>query len=144
MRAGADPDTPYVDDEGESHNLLMDSIIVENADFALLLIEHGADLYYTDDHQVTTLLQAAHRGITNVTDALLVKHAGAPKAGEDCWVDNASDENVTSLLAASSEGHVPCSDHLGWKFWRVDSGMVDSDDRNRTQTFWGFSATGLM
>ena len=52
---GADLDTPYMDEEGELHNLLMDSIIVENADFALLLIKHGVDLYYKDDHQVTTL-----------------------------------------------------------------------------------------
>jgi ankyrin repeat protein len=105
VKAGADPNTPYVDDEGESHNLLMDSIIVENEAFALLLIEHGADLYYKDDHKVTTLLQAAHRGMVNVTKALLDKHLANPSASEETWVDDASDEGVTPLLAAASEGH---------------------------------------
>ena len=138
MRAGADPDTPYVNDEGKSHNLLMDSIIVENADFALHLIEQGAHMYYMDDHHATTLLQTSQRGITNIIDALLDKHAGAPKAGEEGWVGNASDEGVTSLLAASSEEHVPCFlDHLGWKFWRADSSRGDS----RPGMFWGFSAS---
>ena len=32
VMAGADLNTPCVDEDGESHNLLMDSIIVENAD----------------------------------------------------------------------------------------------------------------
>ncbi len=106
MRAGADPNTPYVHEEGNSHNLLMDSIIVENVDFALLFIKQGADVYYRDDHKVTTLLQATHRGISNVTKALLNRHALSPKAWEGSWVDYASDEGVTPLLAALSEGHV--------------------------------------
>eukprot|EP00578_Thalassiosira_sp_NH16_P016295 CAMPEP_0181127708 /NCGR_PEP_ID=MMETSP1071-20121207/28344_1 /TAXON_ID=35127 /ORGANISM="Thalassiosira sp., Strain NH16" /LENGTH=944 /DNA_ID=CAMNT_0023213469 /DNA_START=147 /DNA_END=2981 /DNA_ORIENTATION=+ len=140
VKAGADPDTPYVDDEGESHNLLMDSIIVENADFALLLIEHGADLYYTDDHQVTTLLQAAHRGITNVTEALLDKHAGAPKAGEEGWVDNASDEGVTPLLAASSEGHVP----IVKKLLSTGKADVNAKDKEGTNSLMAAAARGHL
>ncbi len=106
MGAGADPNTPYVHKEGESHNLLMDSIIVKNADFALLLIEHGADVYYRTDHKVMMLLQAAHRGISNVTEALLKMHALSPKAWEESWVDYASDKGVTPLLAASSKDHI--------------------------------------
>ncbi|KAL7525820.1 LOW QUALITY PROTEIN: hypothetical protein ACHAWF_001521, partial [Thalassiosira exigua] len=43
VKARADPVTPYVDDEDESHNLLMDIIIIGTADFALLLIKQGAD-----------------------------------------------------------------------------------------------------
>jgi hypothetical protein len=80
VRASTSPNTPYVHEEGKSHNLLMDSIIVKNANFTLLLIEHGADVYYCDNHKVTTLLQAAHRGISNVTEALLNRHALSPKA----------------------------------------------------------------
>jgi hypothetical protein len=34
--AGADPSTPYVDDDGESHDLLFDAIMVENEEFAKL------------------------------------------------------------------------------------------------------------
>lgn len=140
IKAGADPNTPYVDDEGESHNLLMDSIIVENADFALLLIEQGADLYYKDDHQVTTLLQAAHRGIANVTDALLDKHAASPKAGEESWVDNASDEGVTPLLAAASEGHVS----ILKKLLSTGKADVNAKDKEGTNSLMAAAARGHL
>lgn len=140
VKAGADPNTPYIDDEGESHNLLMDSIIVENADFALLLIEHGADLYYKDDHKVTTLLQAAHRGIVNVTEALLNKHAASPKKGEETWADDASDEGVTPLLAASSEGHVPIVNML------LNTGKADvnAKDKEGTNSLMAAAARGHL
>ncbi|KAL7550470.1 hypothetical protein ACHAWF_014576 [Thalassiosira exigua] len=140
VKAGADPDTPYVDDEGESHNLLMDSIIIENADFALLLVEHGADLYYKDDHGVTTLLQAAHRGIANVTEALLNKHAASPKEGEEGWVDDASDEGVTPLLAAASEGHASIVRTL------VSTGKADvnAKDKEGTNSLMAAAARGHL
>jgi len=140
VKAGANPNTPYIDEEGEAHNLLMDSIIVENADFALLLIEHGADLYYKDDHKVTTLLQAAHRGITNVTEALLNKHATSPKKGEENWVDEASDEGVTPLVAASSEGHVAILKML------LDTGKADvnAKDKEGTNSLMAAAARGHL
>jgi serine/threonine-protein phosphatase 6 regulatory ankyrin repeat subunit B len=140
VKAGADPNTPYVDEEGESHNLLMDSIIVENADFALLLIEHGADLYYKDDHKVTTLLQAAHRGITNVTEALLDKHAASPKAGEENWVDDASDEGVTPLLAAASEGHITILN----KLLSTGKADVNAKDKEGTNSLMAAAARGHL
>mmetsp|Transcript_27752 Transcript_27752/g.50067 ORF Transcript_27752/g.50067 Transcript_27752/m.50067 type:complete len:944 (+) Transcript_27752:153-2984(+) len=140
VKAGADPNTPYVDDEGESHNLLMDSVIVENADFALLLIENGADLYYKDDHQVTTLLQAAHRGIANVTEALLDKHAASPKAGEENWVDDASDEGVTPLLAAASEGHVT----ILQKLLSTGKADVNAKDKEGTNSLMAAAARGHL
>ncbi|KAL3801144.1 hypothetical protein ACHAW5_011092 [Stephanodiscus triporus] len=140
VRAGADPNTPYVDEEGESHNLLMDSIIVENADFALLLIEHGADVYYMDDHKVTTLLQASHRGIANVTEALLNRHASSPKAGEENWVDSASDEGVTPLLAASSEGHVAIVKML----LSTGGADVNAKDKEGTNSLMAASARGHL
>jgi ankyrin repeat protein len=80
--------------------------MVKNANFALLLIEHSVDMYYRDDHKVTMLLQAAHRGISNVTEALLNRHALSPKAWEESWVNCASNKGITPLLAALSKGHV--------------------------------------
>lgn len=100
VKAGADPNTPYVDDDGVSHNLLFDSLVVENSEFAALLIESGADIYTEDEHKVTTLLQASHRGMTPIVKALIEKNS-KPE-----WVDAASDENITPLIAASSEGHL--------------------------------------
>lgn len=140
VKAGADPNTPYVDDEGESHNLLMDSIIVENEAFALLLIEHGADLYYKDDHKVTTLLQAAHRGMVNVTKALLDKHMASPAAGEENWVDSASDEGVTPLLAAASEGHTVILKQL------LSTGKADvnAKDKEGTNALMAAAARGHL
>jgi ankyrin repeat protein len=73
VAAGADPDTEFVDEEGVSHNLLMDSIIVENDEFARLLIENGADVTHKDEAGVTTLLQAAHRGLGDIVELLLKK-----------------------------------------------------------------------
>ena len=140
VRAGADPNTPYVDEDGELHNLLMDSIIVENADFALLLIEHGADVYYRDDHKVTMLLQALHRGISNVTEALLNRHASSPKAGEESWVDNASDEGVTPLLAASSEGHVSIVKML----LSTGGADVNAKDKEGTNSLMAAAARGHL
>lgn len=100
VKGGANPNTPYVDDEGNSHNLLFDSLVVENNEFAELLIDSGADIYSEDEHKVTTLLQACHRGMTDVVKALLNKNM------KESWVDSASDENITPLIAASSEGHL--------------------------------------
>jgi ankyrin repeat protein len=140
VRAGADPNTPYVDEDGEPHNLLMDSIIVENADFALLLIEHGADLYHRDDHRVTTLLQASHRGVANVTEALLNRHASSPKAGEEGWVDYASDEGVTPLLAASSEGHVSIVNML----LSAGGADVNAKDKEGTNSLMAAAARGHL
>ena len=50
----------------------------------------------------TALLQVAHWGNSNITQALLNKHAN-PESGEENWVDDASNEGMTPLLAALSE-----------------------------------------
>uniref|UniRef100_A0A7S1ULV4 Uncharacterized protein n=1 Tax=Grammatophora oceanica TaxID=210454 RepID=A0A7S1ULV4_9STRA len=102
VEAGADPNTKYVDEEGTTHNLLMDAIIVENVDFAKLLIEKGADLYYTDERSVSTLLQSSHRGLTEVVELLLSKHD--PKKNS-VYIDQPSDDGVSPFIAAGSEGH---------------------------------------
>jgi len=104
---GADPNTVYVDDENASHNLLMDAIIVENEDFASLLITSGADIYHVDDTKVSTLLQASHRGLEGIVASLLEKHESGGDAGsiQSKYIDYPSEEGITPLIAAASEGH---------------------------------------
>ena len=103
VKHGADPNTVYTDDEGNEHNLLFDSILIENEEFAKLLIEKGADLYHKDEKSVTTLLQASHRGLTEVVQKLL--DADKAKGSKADWINGASEEGVTPIIAASSEGH---------------------------------------
>ncbi len=138
MRAGANPNTPYVHEEGKLHNLLMDSIIVKNANFALLLIKHGADVYYRDNHKVMMLLQAAHRGISNVTEALLNRHALFPKAWEESWVDYASNKGVTPLLAALSKGHVSIMNMV----LSTGGADVNAKDKEGTNSLMAVAAMG--
>mmetsp|Transcript_36079 Transcript_36079/g.43093 ORF Transcript_36079/g.43093 Transcript_36079/m.43093 type:complete len:912 (+) Transcript_36079:103-2838(+) len=134
---GADPNTPYIDDDGVSHNLLMDSIVVENGEFTLLLIENGADLYNEDEHKVTTLLQASHRGMVDVLGALLNKHASAGDQAKDGWVDSPSDEGITPLIASCSEGHVEAVKLL------IDAKTdVNAKDKDQTNSLMAASARG--
>jgi len=137
VQAGADPNTPYIDDDGESHNLLMDSIIVENSEFTVLLIEKDADLYQEDDHKVTTLLQASHRGMIDVLDALLEKHASSGASGKDGWIDSPSDEGITPLIASCSEGHVEAV-----KLLIKAKADVNAKDKDQTNSLMAASARG--
>jgi len=95
---GADPNDVFIDDDQRAHNLLWDSIVVENTKFAALLISKGADLSYKDDHNVTVLIQAAHKGQLDVVEALIERQT-------EIDVGLANDEGVTALTAAASEGH---------------------------------------
>lgn len=97
VEAGANPNDVYKDEDGVEHNLLMDSIIVENEKFAKLLIQHGADVLYKDKHGVTTLIQAAYKGLTDVVKLLV--------ESKKIKVDAASEEQITALIAAAGEGH---------------------------------------
>ena len=100
VKAGADPNMTYTpEDDDTPHNMLFDAIMVENEEFATVLIEKGADLTHQDDKKVTTLLQASHRGLSAIVKLLLEKKSDAT------YVNGASDEGVTPLIAASSEGH---------------------------------------
>jgi ankyrin repeat protein len=136
VAGGSDPNTPYVDADGESHNLLFDAIMVENEEFALLLIEKGADIYQTDEKQVSTLLQASHRGLTEVVKALLVKHATSGKTG---LVDDASEDGITPLIAASSEGNAESIKLLLEA--KVD---VNSKDKDGTSALMAAAARGHL
>ena len=135
VQAGADPNTPYVDGGGEKHNLLFDAIMVENEEFALLLIEKGADIYHSDEKKVTTLLQASHRGLVDVVKSLLEKHAANGSKAD--YLDAASEDGVTPLTAASSEGHTECVKLL------VDSKAdVNAKDKDSTTSLMAASARG--
>lgn len=107
ISAGADPNTPYIDESNVQHNMLFDSLVVENERFAKLLIEKGASIYYMDEKRVSTLLQASQRGFTDVVRLITEKHASnanIPNQYLD-YLNGASEEGVTPLMAAASEGH---------------------------------------
>ena len=113
LEYGADPNVSYSSDDDSDdsvtsvHNLLMDALIVENEDFAKLLIAKGAALDFVDDEggNVSILLQAAHRGLTEVVTEML------PKIDKK-FIEFINDEGVTPLLAATSEGHVDVFNEL--------------------------------
>ena len=134
VRGGADPNTPYTDDEGEEHNLLFDAIMVENVAFSTLLIEKGADIYFTDDKGVSTLLQASHRGLTEVVSALLKANEGQNKPN---FVNAPSEEGVTPLIAAASEGFPEVV-----KLLLAAGANVDAKDNDQTTALMASSARG--
>jgi ankyrin repeat protein len=136
VAGGSDPNTPYVDDDGESHNLLFDAIIVENEEFALLLIEKGADIYHTDEKKVNTVLQASHRGLTDVVKALLEKHAAN---GKDGFINDVSEDGITSLIAASSEGNAECV-----KLLVEAKADVNAKDKDGTNSLMAAAARGHL
>jgi ankyrin repeat protein len=94
---GADPNDSYTDESDVHHNLLMDAVAASNTEFALLLIDKGADISFADDEGVTILTQASFLGNIEVVRALLA--AGAN-------VTERNNEGVNALIAAASEGHV--------------------------------------
>ena len=134
VKAGANPNQPYVDDDGVSHNLLFDAIMIENEEFATLLIEHGADLYYVDEKKVSTLLQASHRGLKKVVNALLTKYGTDVTNGsaKDNYLNEASDDGITPLIAASSEGHTEVVKSLIAS--KVNIEVKDSDNTTALMT----------
>jgi ankyrin repeat protein len=133
VSAGSDPNTAYTDDDGVEHNLLFDAIVVEHEEFATLLIQHGSNIYHKDDKNVNTLLQASHRGLHQVVEALLRKH-GKP---ETPFIDDASDDGITPLIAASSEGHGDCVQLL------IGAGAsLDMKDKDGTNSLMAAAARG--
>ena len=116
---GADPNDVFIDEKGKSHNLLMDSIVVSNKDFALLLNEKGANISYADSEGVTLITQAAYQGQLAVVEALLGK-------GADITIAN--NEGINPLIAASSEGHQDVVKAL------LASGKADKDAKDKDGT----------
>eukprot|EP00522_Entomoneis_paludosa_P016198 CAMPEP_0172440294 /NCGR_PEP_ID=MMETSP1065-20121228/964_1 /TAXON_ID=265537 /ORGANISM="Amphiprora paludosa, Strain CCMP125" /LENGTH=892 /DNA_ID=CAMNT_0013189081 /DNA_START=48 /DNA_END=2726 /DNA_ORIENTATION=- len=141
VKAGADPNIVYLDEESKTeHNLLFDSIMVENEEFALALIEKGADIYHVDDKKVTTLLQASHRGLTDVVAKLIEAHAANGGAAKSTtFLDDGSEEGVTPLVAASSEGHDAVVDLL------IKAGAsVNVNDADGTTALMAAAARGHL
>jgi ankyrin repeat protein len=141
VQAGSNPNMPFKDEDGAAHNLLMDSIIVENNDFSQTLIEKGADIYYQDENKITTLLQASHRGLTAIVRSLLEKHVSNDSSIHGTgvkWVDMASDEGISPLIAASSEGHLEVVQLL----IEVGKADVNAKDKDMTNSLMAAAARG--
>lgn len=98
----------------------MDTIQQVNIEYALLLIEKGANISYTDEDGVTPLTQAAYQGLTVVVDALIAK-------GSDLTFANV--EGITPLIAAASEGHVAVMKSI-LQTNKVDVNTKDKDGTN--------------
>ena len=97
VQHGANPDDTFIDDKKKAHNLLMDAIIANNTDFAIALVQSGANLSYVDDDGVNALTQAAYQGYTDVVRELIFKGANVAVANK---------EGINPLIAACSEGHL--------------------------------------
>lgn len=134
VQNGADPSTLLKDENGVDHNLLFDAVMVENVDFAGALIENGADIYYKDEKSVTTLLQACHRGLSEITKLLLDKHKANGKSG---FVNDASDEGICPLIAAASEGHLEVV-----KLLIEAKADLDAKDKDETTALMAAAARG--
>mmetsp|Transcript_59664 Transcript_59664/g.69726 ORF Transcript_59664/g.69726 Transcript_59664/m.69726 type:complete len:917 (-) Transcript_59664:132-2882(-) len=132
----SDPNTPYVDEEGEAHNLLMDAIIVENVEFSTALLEAGASVYHIDgENKVSTLLQAAHRGMGDIVKLVLQSHL--TQNGMENFIDLPSEEGITPLIGAASEGHVEAL-----KLLIAANANVNASDKDGTTPLMAASARG--
>jgi ankyrin repeat protein len=108
VKAGANPNTPYTDDDGEAHKLVMDAITVENEEFAIFLAEKDVDLYIAGDKKVTTLLKATPCGWTDVVKILLEKHAASGKSGY-------LDDRTIVMSYGNFEGFKVCREVTAWR-----------------------------
>lgn len=116
---GANPNDIFIDEKGKSHNLLMDAVMVNNSDFAILLINKGANISFADEDGVTVTTQAAFQGLTSVVSALIAKGADLSAANK---------EGINPLIAASSEGRIEVVKLL------VESGKVDTNAKDKDGT----------
>ncbi len=93
---GANPNDIFIDEKGKSHNMLMDSIMVSNNEFSLLLIEKGANISYLDEDKVSIATQAAYLGQLEIIKQLISRNAD---------IISSNTEGINPLIASSSEGH---------------------------------------
>lgn len=119
VSAGADPNCSYKDDKGKYHNLLMDAIQSSKIDYALKLIEMGANVSYIDEDGVSVITQAAYQGHATIVEALIQKQAD---------VNFANVEGITPLIAAASEGHLEVLKLL------LATGIVDINAKDKDGT----------
>jgi len=90
VKAGADPNDAYVDEQAKNHNLLEDAINAADDDFASLLVAKGA--HFNAD----IIVSAASKGLNATIDAMIIINPDLPH------VQNA--RNATPLFAAANEG----------------------------------------
>ena len=106
----------------------MDAIVVGNKEFALLLIEKGANLSYADSEGVSVLTQAAYQGSLPVVEALLKQNAD---------ITASNNEGINPLIAAASEGHLEVVKVL------LDSGKSDINAKDKDMTNALMAAAGI-
>jgi ankyrin repeat protein len=126
---GANPNDVYIDEKNKTHNLLMDAIIVNNTEFALLLLDKGATTAFKDKEEVTVLTQAAYQGQSDVVKKLLSMNV-------DDTVPNK--EGINPLIAACSEGHVEVVKML----LEYNSKTLNSEDKDGTNALMAASVRG--
>jgi len=129
VKHGANPNDVYVDDKSKAHNLLMDSIVLNNTEFSLLLIEKGANVSFADEMGVSPLTQAAYVGQLSVVKALLDKGAD---------VGAANHEGINAVIAASSEGF----DDVLSLLLETKKADVNSKDKDGTNALMAASVRG--
>ena len=126
---GANPNDVYIDEKKKTHNLLMDSVLVSNVDFAKLLIEKGAYVDFADDEGVTILTQAAYMGLDDVVRELINK-------GADTTIANK--EGIDPLIAAASEGHNTCLEMI----LATKKANVNAKDKDGTNALMAAAVRG--
>jgi uncharacterized protein len=131
VEKGADPDDVYLDEEQKPHNLLWDSVVVENSKFAALLVSKGANLSYKDEHDVTLLIQAAHKGQTEVVEALVARQSEFNASARN-------DEGISALIAAASEGH----DQVASLILQNTNAHVNAQDNDGTTALMAAAVRG--
>lgn len=119
VQNGADPNDVYIDEKSKKHNLLMDAVVVNNTEFALLLIEKGANASHADEDGVTVTTQAAYLGLLSIVEALL-------KTDTDVTIAN--NEGINPLIAAASEGHLAVVEAL------LLDGRIQLNDKDKDGT----------
>jgi ankyrin repeat protein len=126
---GANPNDVYIDDKKKKHNLLMDAILVSNNEFAILLIDKGANVDYADEEGVSVATQAAYMGLNKIVKHLITKGAN---------ISVANKEGIDPLIAAASEGHNECLELI----LATGKANVNAKDKDGTNALMASSVRG--
>lgn len=129
LEHGANPNDIYVDEKQKTHNLLLDAVVAGNTDLAILLINKGADITYTDTDGVSIVTQAAYQGQLEVVKALLAKNAD---------INAANNEGINALIAAASEGYLEVVQAL----LATGKADINSKDKDGTNALMAASVRG--
>ena len=120
LEHGANPNEIFVDDNGNEHNLLLDAVVESQIQFALKLLENGADFSATDSDGVSIITHASFQGIQEVVSFILE----SPLPLDLNKANNG--DGINALIASSSEGHVDIVSML-LATGRVDENTSDND-----------------